>query len=147
MEPNGLIRKCTPTVSREWLFLAAGGMWLAVGVALAIAACRWLSGLDWPQSAAAAASSFILGIVVHLFGFSAIALKNIRRIRNRAEPVCLFGFQAWRSYLLIAVMMFFGYALRHLPIPRLLVSAIYLTIGTALTLGSFLYFQELAHEV
>jgi len=141
-----LFRKCTPSVHRYWLALIAGLLWLGVGIALVIVACNWLSMTVWPWSLLIAVCSFVLGLLVYSYGFSKIARKNISRIAGQPELVCLFAFQGWRSYYLILVMMFLGYAVRHLPIPKYVDAVIYFTIGTALTFSSSLYLEQFSRE-
>jgi hypothetical protein len=85
-------------------------------------------------------------MIVYSYGFSHIARKNIDRIAGQPEVVCLFAFQAWRSYYLILFMMLLGYTIRHLPIPKYIDAAIYLTIGSALAFSSSLYFREFSRE-
>ncbi|MEN6439375.1 MAG: hypothetical protein ABFD97_12435 [Syntrophobacter sp.] len=143
---NVLIKRCRPTVERHWRMLLAGSVWLMVGLALVLTACRWLAQLDWPVNLVLAATSAGLGLAVFHFGFSRIAARNIERLRKQDEPACLFSFQGWRSYILILVMMLFGYALRHLPIPKSVDAAIYFIIGSALAFSSTLYMQAFVHE-
>jgi hypothetical protein len=121
-------------------------MWLAVGVGLIAAACFWLYHAKWPLSIVFAASSIVLGLLVYSFGFSRIVRKNLDRIGGKPEAACLFGFQGWRSYLLILVMMLMGYGIRHLPVPKDIAAVIYFTMGLALCLGSLLYFREFSAE-
>jgi hypothetical protein len=83
-----------------------------------------------------------VGILVYRLGFSTIARKNIRRIAQQPERVCFFAFQAWRSYVLILVMIMLGLVLRHSHLSRLLLAMIYLIIGTGLVLSSSLYYRE-----
>jgi len=140
---NGFFwRKCTPAIARYWLWLLAGILWSGVGITLCIMACYWLSGIDWPVSIQGAGAGLGLGFLIYYFGFSHIARKNIHRIAQQPDTVCLFAFQAWKSYLLIVVMMLLGYTLRHSPVPRLILAVIYSAIGTGLTLSSSLYYAE-----
>ena len=136
-----LIRKYRPAVHRYWHLLTAGLVWFAVGIGLALTACRWFSQSEWPHNLVLAAGSIGLGTAVHLYMFSGIARRNIARIEAQPEITCLFAFQGWRSYILIIVMMFLGYLLRHLPIPKAIDGVIYITMGTGLALGSSLYFR------
>jgi hypothetical protein len=135
--------KYTPAVPRYWLMLVAGLLWSGVGIALCLVACSWLSHGDWPQSGAIAALGASLGLLVHRFGFSAIAGRNIMRISRQPERACIFAFQAWPGYLLIIVMVFVGVVLRRSPLSRSLLALLYLTIGTGLALSSSLYYEEL----
>jgi uncharacterized membrane protein len=69
-------------------------------------------------------------------------MKNIQRILLQPERVCFFAFQAWKSYILVAVMVLLGYTLRHSHLHRLILAMIYSGIGTGLTLSSALYYDE-----
>ncbi len=135
-------QKYTPAVARHWLLLIAGLLWSGVGIALCIAACYWLSHCEWPQNILTAVLGAGVGILVYRLGFSTIARKNIRRIAQQPETVCLFAFQAWRSYVLILVMVMLGMVLRHSHLSRLLLAMIYLIVGTGLVLSSSLYYRE-----
>ena len=131
-----------PAVRRHWLIFAAGVVWLAVGIGLTAAACFWLCRSAWPLSLVLAAVSLALGMIVYSFGFSRIVRKNLARIAGKPETVCLFAFQGRRSYLLILAMVLMGYTIRHLPIPVDIDAVVYFTMGSALILGSSLYFRE-----
>lgn len=137
------LKNFTPSARHHWLILLAGLLWSATGIALCLAAFYWLADVDWPRNLLGALGGCLLGLAAHHFGFKSIARKNIRRIDSLPDQVCLFAFQAWRSYLLIASMMGLGFLLRHSSLPRVGLGIVYLTIGTALTLSSSLYYQEL----
>lgn len=136
-------RKYTPAVARPWLFLIAGMLWSGMGMALCIVALSWLSHADWPESGWLAGAGFGLGALVYRFGFSGIARKNLSRITQKPEKVCLFAFQAWRSYLLIIIMASLGFALRQSHLSRLALATIYLAVGSGLALSSVLYYREI----
>jgi hypothetical protein len=53
---------------------------------------------------------------------------------------CLFAFQAWRSYLIIGVMIGLGFVLRHSQIPKAYLAIVYFAVGGALILASFHYY-------
>jgi FtsH-binding integral membrane protein len=133
-----------PAVRRHWLIFAAGVIWLAVGIGLTAAACFWLYNSAWPLNLVLGAVSAVLGMTVYLFGFSRIVRKNLARIGDKPEMVCLFAFQGRRSYFLILAMMVMGYTIRHLPIPKSIDAVVYFTMGAALISGSSLYFREFA---
>jgi hypothetical protein len=135
-------RKYTPAVARHWLLLFAGSLWSGVGIALCLAACYWLSLCQWPQNILTAALGFGFGILVYRLGFSRIARKNIRRIAQQPERVCLFAFQPGRSYVLILIMVLLGFVLRHSHLSRLILAMIYLTVGTGLAFSSSAYYDE-----
>jgi hypothetical protein len=136
-------RKYTPAVAHHWLLLVAGLLWSSVGIAICIAASFWLSHAPWPESGGIAVLGFGAGVLVYRFGFSVIARKNIMRIAQKPERVCLFAFQAWRSYLLVVIMVALGFALRQSHLSRLVLAVIYLIVGTGLVLSSTLYYREL----
>jgi hypothetical protein len=138
-----LMKKCTPAVERHWLLLIAGLLWSVVGIALCMVAGFWLSNLDWPMGWLGAAAGLAAGSLVYRYGFSRIAAKNIRRLLRKPDTLCLFAFQAWRSYILIAVMVVLGSTLRHSNLPRIILAFIYLSIGTGLTLSSSLYYEQI----
>jgi len=133
---------CKPSVRRHWLLFAAGVVWLAVGIGLISVASYWLYHSAWPLSLVLGALSIALGLIVYSVGFSRIIRKNLDRISGKPEEVCLFAFQAWRSYFLILLMILMGYTLRHSPVPKTIDAMIYLTMGSALICGSSLYFRE-----
>src|SRR5512143_913905 len=101
---RGFLAGCKPDVDRFWLLLAAGATWSVVGLVLAGLACYWLSQSVWPWNAVVALAGFACGVLVYLFGFGRIARRNVARIAGQPHHVCVFAFQAWRSYLLIVVM-------------------------------------------
>jgi len=140
---QNILKKWSPAVARHWLLLIAGLLWSGVGIILCMMAGYWLSHLDWPAGGLSSAVGFGAGLVIFRFGFSKIARKNIQRILKKPDTLCLFAFQAWRSYLLIAVMVFLGHTMRHSHLPRLFLAVIYLAIGTALTLSSSLYYEQI----
>jgi hypothetical protein len=135
-----------PSVRRHWLVFAAGVVWLAVGIGLIAVACFWLYRSAWPLSLTLAALSLALGGIVYSFGFSRIVRKNLKRIGEKPEVVCLFAFQGWRSYFLILAMMLMGYTIRHLPVPKAVDAVVYFTMGSALCFGSSRYFREFFEE-
>lgn len=58
---------------------------------------------------------------------------------------CIFAFQKWQSYILIAVMMSMGIFLRTTTFfPRLPLASVYIGIGTALFISSINYYRTKA---
>ncbi len=144
MIDTGSWRNLTPSVPRRRLLLLAGLLWSLAGASLIFTACFWLAELDWPISTVGGFVGLGGGFCIYRLGFSRIAVKNIRRIDLQPNQVCLFAFQAWRSYLLIALMMLLGYTLRQSHLPRLVLAIIYSAIGTGLSLSSLLYYERLS---
>ena len=136
----------TPAAKREILVLLAGLLWLAVGLALLSAAAGWLSAAD-SGFVPALAIGIIGGLIVYRFGFSKLAGINLVRIYAQApikDKVCIFAFQNRRSYFMVIIMMLMGSGLRHLPIDKIYLAPVYLTIGLGLSLSSLIYFLRLA---
>jgi hypothetical protein len=135
--------KLKPAVSRFWLVSLAGLLWSAVGLMLCRLAYLWLTAVPWGGALFLGISGIVLALIVHRFGFSRIAVKNIDRIRQFSEKGCLFAFQAWKSYLIIVIMVALGLLLRHSPLPKQYLAVVYLAVGGALFLASFHYYALL----
>jgi hypothetical protein len=105
---------------------------------LSTQAVIWLRGHRLQLELTVAAVGLALGGLAHLTLFSRIAQKNIERIRRYPPRACLFGFQQWRGYLVIALMITLGFTLRHSPIQRIVLAPAYLAVGTALVLSGVL---------
>jgi len=138
----------TPAAHRKVLVFIAGLVWSVVGAALMIAAIRWAIPLLNDYHLLWIAVGVVGGYVIHRFGFSKLVAVNIRRIFSQSpgkDRVCVFSFQNARSYIVIGIMIVMGYTLRHLPIPRLYVSPVYMAVGLALVLSSLVYYRRLRH--
>ena len=109
---------------------------------LASLAFSWLSG-HW-LAPAFSGLGIIAAIIIHKYGFSKIAMKNIQRITYLKEKRNnIFAFQSLKSYILIVFMMALGAYLRHSIIPIQYIAIIYLAIGGALFLSSLKYYTSL----
>nr|MBN2277325.1 hypothetical protein [candidate division Zixibacteria bacterium] len=134
-----------PAVDRKILVLLAGLVWSLVGIGLMIAAISWLIPAGY-GSILAFSIGVVAGIPINRLGFSKLAKRNIVRIFQQApgkDKICLFAFQNIRSYFIVLIMMVMGYALRHLPIPKIYLSPLYLTIGWGLFLASLKYYARI----
>jgi membrane-anchored protein YejM (alkaline phosphatase superfamily) len=118
-------------------------MWTGVGALLCYLAWHWLAALDSKRIILFGALGLFFAFVIHYFGFSKIAKKNIDRLFQFPEKICFFAFQAWKSYLIIAIMVAMGAFLRHSSIPKQYLAVIYSAIGGALILSSFHYYAHL----
>lgn len=133
-----------PTVPKCWLFAASGVMWSAVGITMGVTAISWLTDGGMGRGVALSLAGLILAMLSVRWGFGGIAKKNIRRLRRLPERGCFFAFQAWKSYLIIMVMIAIGVTLRQSSIPKHVLAVAYTAIGGALVLGSFYYYRHLA---
>lgn len=139
------LAKLKPAAPKTWLMMLAGSMWLGVGLMLDGFAFRWLRLADFSTIALFSTGGLFLAAGIYRFGFSKLADKNIQRIRNlTGEKACLFAFQAWSSYPLVAVMISLGIYLRvYSPIPKPVLASGYLGIGMALFSANLHYFTYL----
>ena len=135
-------QRLKPSVPRCWLLMLAGLVWSSVGLGLWSLALHWLADVSPPWSVALGLAGLLMGLVIHRFGFSRIVRRNIERISHSAERPCLFSFQAWHSWLLVALMIAMGITLRHSPLPRPVLAEVYSAIGTALASGSLQYYRS-----
>lgn len=134
-------KKFDPAVDKKFLVALSGLMWSSVGIMLCNLAVRWLL-----QSAARpgtwyGAAGIMLALMIHHFGFLKLVDRNIARILAKEGKVCIFGFQPWKSYLMIAVMIGMGTVLRHSSLPRPYLAIIYIGMGGAMFLSSIRYFR------
>lgn len=141
----GILQRLKPRVNKSWLNLLAGLMWSCVGIMLGSFAARFLKSVPRLWWVPLIITGLLLAYCIFRFGFSRFARKNIDRIQEyQNDRICVFAFQAWTSYPLVAVMIALGIYLRVLsPFPRWLLAILYLGIGGSLFMASFLYYGRL----
>jgi hypothetical protein len=132
-----------PNVPKCWLFAASGVMWSVVGLFMCATGAGWLAGKEVLPMVGFEMAGIALAVAASRTGFGRIARKNIHRLRQLPQQGCFFAFQAWTSYLIIAVMIALGVALRHSPVPKPWLAIVYTGIGGALFLASFSYYRHL----
>jgi uncharacterized protein with PQ loop repeat len=142
-----LFSKLKPATPLYCLIATAGLTWSAVGILLCRLAYGWLVALVFSRALLSGAAGMIGAVVAYNFVFSSIALKNISRISLFPDKACFFAFQAWKSYIIIVVMVALGATLRHSQIPTEYLATLYLTIGGALFLSSIHYYIRLRRMV
>lgn len=140
------LNQLRPAAHKHWLQLFAGLVWLGVGLMLDDFAAGWLGPVARPRLFLFILSGLILAAGIYAFGFSRLAKKNIQRICDLpGRKVCLFAFQAWTSYPLVAFMIGLGIYLRvYSGFPKPLLAILYLGIGSALFAASLHYFAHIA---
>ncbi len=129
-----------PGVTKSWLIAIAGLMWTGVGVMLCRLAYNWLTLINRGVATSLGLLGVVMAVAAYYFGFSKIAEKNIKRLCLLTERTCVFAFQTWRGYLIIAVMIVLGVILRGSAMPKQYLAIIYTTIGGAIFLSSFHYY-------
>jgi len=138
-----LLKRLNPSVSRNWLFLLAGGMWTAVGIMLLWRAVGWLMAMTPNWEISLGLAGLILGILAYRFGFIHTARKNIERLCSLPDSVCIFAFNSVKGYAIIAAMITLGITLRHSSLPRSYLAILYTTMGGALFLASLHFYRHL----
>jgi hypothetical protein len=138
-----VLKNLKPAVSKYWLIALAGVIWSGVGVMLCLLAVQWLTVIHWRWSIPLGSLGIILAWVTYRYGFSSIAQKNIDRLCLLSDRACIFAFQAWKSYLIVIIMVFLGAAIRRSPLPKHFIAITYMTMGGALFLSSFHFYHRL----
>lgn len=142
-----MIDTLKPAINKKYLYILAGIAWFIVGIFLVIRGYIWLFGNADIKSFSMQVNIlfFLLGLffgaIIAWFGFSKIANKNVKRINKMEGKRCFFSFIAWKSYILILFMVLLGITLRHSPLNKAYLAIIYISIGSALFLASFIYFN------
>jgi hypothetical protein len=132
-----------PAVHKKWLIFASAIMWSGVGVLLNWIATKWLPEFEQWQIIFTYSLGILAGLIIAKFGFSKLAAKNRDRIMGYPEKVCAFAFQRWQMYILILFMMGMGIFMRTSGlIPKFLLAPVYVGIGLALFIGSFVYYKN-----
>lgn len=135
--------KYKPAVPQKWLIGLAGILWSGVGAMLCIQAFFWLKAAAVEQVVPLSIGGILLACIAYRFIFSQIAQSNIYRIGSLSTESCIFAFQAWKSYLVIVLMVVIGLVLRGSPFPKHYLSVVYIAIGGALFLSSLKYYTRL----
>ncbi len=134
------LARFNPVIPRNGLLLLAGLMWSAVGILLCSYAVTWVTHPATTLALALGLLGLVISLAVNYWGFSRLAHKNIDRILAYGDRACVFAFQAWKGYLIIAVMMTGGILLRHSAIPRPYLAVVYAAIGAGLLQASINYY-------
>ena len=134
------LTRLKPAVPKHWLIAIAGLVWSAAGSLLCHMAWGWLRPLPTLRIIGLLTAGVALALVLHRLMLARIARRNMDRICTYAERGCVFAFQAWRSYLIILVMIAMGSFLRHTMISREILALFYTAMGGALILSSLAYF-------
>jgi hypothetical protein len=128
-----------PGVSvRTHLFLAAL-IWSVVGFFLLTNGFVLISlqGKLWYGVA-----GLILGTAKTFFILDRVALKNVKRIKDFEDKVCIGSVYSWKTWVLVAAMIALGRILRTTVLPGEVVGLIYIAVGWALMLASRLVWRE-----
>lgn len=137
------LRKFTPRADKKVLIFLAGLMWCGVGVMLIRYAVSWLSVLNIKVQVIFFGIGFSAALLIHLYGFSKIADKNLKRLLPMEVKKCVFSFMTWKSYIIVLFMVSLGITLRHSSLPKQYLSVVYNGIGLALFLSGTKYLRAI----
>ena len=140
-------QKWKPGVHKRVLLLIAGLTWVGVGIMLDGWSYSWLKDENPSSLLLMSMIGFVLGLILHHFGFLRIVDKNLGRIMPMEGKQCVFSFMPWKSYALILIMILIGYILRHSALPKCYLAILYSGIGTALILSSVRYLRYVVLEI
>ena len=122
-----------PGVSIKTHLFSAGLIWSLVGCGLLFFGFYLVSlnGSYWY-----AVAGLILGTVKTIFILDRVARKNVKRINEFEDKVCIGSVYSWKTWMLVLAMIFLGRYLRTSALPREIVGLIYIAVGWALLLAS-----------
>jgi hypothetical protein len=141
--------KLKPGTPKFILHLAAGLMWSSVGLFLISLTRKWVAPVAKLYTGVIVILGIALGVSIYHFGFSRFADKNIERIEAiPSKKPCLFAFQEWTSYPLVAFMISLGIFLRvYSPVPKTWLAVVYIGIGLSLFMASMHYYKQIWQDV
>ena len=138
------IKRYVPALPKIWLIIIAGLAWSSIGLFLNLTAFTWLPPLSDSYTPILIGLGLFLALAIGILGFSMLAKKNIHRIQRLPDKACIFAFQEWTSYPLVAVMITMGILLRHSSIPKILLAPMYIGIGGGLIIASLQYYHTVS---
>ena len=137
-----------PRVNKNILILISGLLWSGVGILLMNIASSWFDLLTELGVVFSITGGILLGTTISYFGFSKLAKKNIDRINQYDNKVCIWAFQKWQSYILIVIMISMGIFMRKTSlVPKFILTSMYIGIGFALFTASFKYYVFLIKKL
>jgi hypothetical protein len=142
-----VLYKFNPAVPRNWLLVLAGLLWTSVGFYLCFLAYGWLNAIHDRSATLYGASGILVAFAWSRLMFGKTATKSVNRISLLPERTCLFAFTAWRGYAMITVMIATGILLRNSALPRQYLAALYIAMGGALFLSSFVFYRSYWSEI
>jgi len=138
---NETLKRFDPAVDKKILIVLSGIIWLVIGLYLCKLATDWLSLASGPLRTWPAIAGAGLALGIYTFGFVKLVNRNLERILSKPGKVCIFGFQPWKSYIIIIIMISMGRFLRQSPLPKHYLAIIYIGFGGAMIMSSFRYLR------
>ena len=128
-EREPLLSRLEPRASSRAQLIGAAVTWMIGAMILLTRGIFYLYDSHWAWWIIAVAG--VLGMAKGHAIMQRAARKGVERIKNR-DGRCFFGFFSWKTWLLIAVMMFGGIMLRESGLNDSVLAIVYLTVATGL---------------
>ncbi|OQX10200.1 MAG: hypothetical protein BWK76_21055 [Desulfobulbaceae bacterium A2] len=125
-------RRLRPAVGRQTHVLAAALLWTLIGLLLL---ARGLGRL-WPQDLWWLPAALLLGTGKSFLILDRSARRGLHRILAFADATCLGAVFAWKSWLLVVLMVGAGLVLRRLSLPDWVLGTALCAVGWALIFSS-----------
>jgi len=140
---NSLFQVLKPGITKRYLLFVAALMWTFAGGMLFLRGFSMLFLFPrflWLKIIIGITG----GLVFYVLLFAKISLKHTTRIlKIQIEKPCLFSFFNFRSYLMMALMISMGIALRTTGVvPMEYLSVFYVSMGIPLTLSAFRFYYN-----
>lgn len=137
-----MLSKFKPAVSRRTLLLTAALFWTSVGCLLLVRGGKAL--LSGPHYWVLV-SALLLGTVKGKMVFERSARKNIVRILDKREGVCLGAVFSYKAWGLILLMIIMGRLLHSTTLPVQVYGLVVAAVGWGLLWSSRVFWQEWMH--
>ncbi len=118
-------------------------MWIWVGQMLISYAVQWFQETITNFLWLFILLSVILALAIYKFGFTNIVYKNINRLQQKRDSICIFAFIEWKSYFIMFIMMGMGITLRTFIEPNPYLGIMYNGIGGGILLSGLIYFKPI----
>lgn len=122
-----------PTVGRRVHLFLAPFLWTSIGCLLIVRGWGWLAkGSNYWF----VLFGLCLGMLKSFFILDKTAKKGVARIIEFQDSTCLGAVYSWKTWMLVGLMMLFGFVLRKFIDPGVIAGTLYIAIGWALIFSS-----------
>ncbi len=127
-----------------WLhLLLAAGLWSVVGLGLLLTGAHWALSSPLPHRVWLLLGAALLGLIKARLVLEPVARRAAERIAARGDGRCLGGFLSVPSWVMVALMVLGGRALRAWVIPMAWAGLLYVLVGFALLVASRVQWRAL----
>ena len=127
------VQRIKPGARRSAHLFIAAMLWSSIGILLMVRGWGWM---DPGPGRFFIIPGVLLGTLKSIFILDKTAARSIRRIKEFDDVTCIGAVYSWKTWLLVAVMMFSGMAIRMLIEPGMVIGTLYTAIGWALLFSS-----------